>query len=169
MAQQQELMREMHSAVEEIVRAFARRIIDPLIAAAKVDFPSEPLADWLDHVRDHLLANLGQLQEESDRIIAKIRELIREGALRVALEGRRIGQINGLPVIELVDVRFGWPSRITASVGVGKEGVVNIEREVEMSGHIHDKGIPALLGLDGARSMIDADWLRTKNAGNHLP
>lgn len=402
MLQQQELMREMHSAVEEIVRTFARRIIDPLVAQAKADFPSGPLAEWLDHVRDYLLANLGQLQDEkqqgselaaiterqdpwracavnvvvdhgrtqgapllvelspnyknlfgtiehdvnpfgrittdftriksgsllrasggylvldlddalteplvwkqlkrtlrsgqllteaydpmalftapalrpqaipietkliargssqlyyllqaldsdfhelfkiqaefgeetprnaesqrdyarfvaklvkeekllpysaegvaevirfgsrvaehrdklsvhlgavadlvreaaywasnaghaavgatdvrraleervyrSDRIIAKIRELIHQGALRVALEGRRTGQINGLPVIELGDVRFGWPSRITASVGVGKEGVVNIEREVELSGHIHDKGMLILEG-----------------------
>ncbi len=402
MSQQQELMREMHSAVEEIVRGFARRIIDPLVAQAKVDFPSEPLAEWLDHVHNYLLANLGQLQAEkepgsepaamaerqdpwracavnvvvdhsrtqgapllvelspnyknlfgtiehdvnpfgrittdftriksgsllranggylildlddalteplvwkqlkrtlrsgqllteaydpmalftapalrpqpipietkliargssqlyyllqaadsdfqelfkiqaefgdeaprnpetqrdyarfiaklvkeedllpysaegvaeiirfgartaehrdklsvhfgavadlvreaaywarsahhttvdaahvcraldervyrSDRIIAKIRELIHQGALRVSLEGRRTGQINGLPVIELGDVRFGWPSRITASVGVGKEGVVNIEREVEMSGHIHDKGMLILEG-----------------------
>jgi lon-related putative ATP-dependent protease len=402
MAQQQELMREMRSAVEDIVRTFARRIIDPLVAQAKADFPSEPVAEWLDHVRDHLIANVGQLQDEkqpgsepaamsqpqdpwracavnvivdhgrtqgapllvelspnyknlfgtiehdinafgrittdftrikagsllrasggylildfddaitepfvwkqlkrslrsgqllteayepmalfsapalrpqpipiqtklivrgssqlyyflqaadsdfndlfkiqaefgeeaprnaesqrdyarfiaklvkeedflpfsadgvaeiirfgariaehrdklsvrfgaiadlvreaaywarnshhtsvaaihvrraveervyrSDRIIAKIRELINQGALRVALEGRRTGQINGLPVIELGDVRFGWPSRITASVGVGKEGVVNIEREVEMSGHIHDKGMLILEG-----------------------
>ena len=64
MSQQQELMREMHSAVEEIVRTFARRIVDPLIAQTKADFPSEQVANWLDRVRDHLLANLGQLQEE---------------------------------------------------------------------------------------------------------
>ena len=64
MSQQQELMREMHSAVEEIVRTFARRIVNPLIAQTKADFPSEQVANWLDRVRDHLLANLGQLQEE---------------------------------------------------------------------------------------------------------
>jgi predicted ATP-dependent protease len=94
----------------------------------------------------HVQQALEQRVYRKERIIAKIRELIREGALRVALEGRRTGQINGLPVIEIGDVRFGWPSRITATVGVGREGVVNIEREVEMSGHIHDKGMLILEG-----------------------
>jgi predicted ATP-dependent protease len=94
----------------------------------------------------HVQRALGERVYRSDRIISKIRELIHEGALRVSMEGRRTGQINGLPVIELGDVRFGWPSRITASVGVGKEGVVNIEREAEMSGHIHDKGMLILEG-----------------------
>jgi predicted ATP-dependent protease len=94
----------------------------------------------------HVRRALEERVYRTDRIIAKIRELIHQGALRVALEGRRTGQLNGLPVIELGDARFGWPSRITASVGVGQEGVVNIEREVEMSGHIHDKGVLILEG-----------------------
>src|SRR5262245_28023371 len=56
-ARQQELMSELHDAVEEIVPTFARRIIDPLFAQARVEFPAEPLAGWLDHVRNHILGN----------------------------------------------------------------------------------------------------------------
>jgi predicted ATP-dependent protease len=95
----------------------------------------------------HVRRALEERLYRSERIIAKVRELIQKGELRVALDGRRAGQINGLPVMELGDVRFGWPSRITASVGVGHEGVVSIEREVEMSGNIHNKGMLILEGF----------------------
>ncbi len=88
--------------------------------------------------------------------LAKVRELIREGALRVTLDGRRVGQVNGLPLLDLGEIRFGWPSRITAAAGIGQEGVISIEREAELSGDIHDKGV---LILDG--------YLRHRYAQRH--
>ena len=59
----------------------------------------------------------------------------------IALHGERVGQVNGLTQIDLGDYRFGLPVRLTAHAYAGEEGLLNIEREVEMSGPIHDKGV----------------------------
>ncbi|MGC9141384.1 MAG: Lon protease family protein [Caldimicrobium sp.] len=74
----------------------------------------------------------------------KIREFIKEGKYLIKVEGKRVGQINGLSVINLGDYSFGKPSRITASVYPGSKGVINIEREIDMSGPIHTKGVLTL-------------------------
>ncbi len=71
----------------------------------------------------------------------KIQEYIKEKKILLCVEGKRIGQINGLSVIALGDYSFGRPSRITAAVYPGSKGVINIEREIEMSGPIHTKGV----------------------------
>lgn len=76
----------------------------------------------------------------------KIQELIDEGTLLVDVDGAVVGQVNGLSVYDLGDFSFGKPSRITATVGMGKKGVINIEREAEMSGRIHSKGVLILSG-----------------------
>jgi ATP-dependent Lon protease len=83
----------------------------------------------------------------ADLIAAKIRELIREGTLLVSLEEVSVGQVNGLAVADLGDYVFGWPTRITASVGLGNAGIVNIERESRLSGKTFDKGILILEGF----------------------
>ncbi|MDR1622615.1 MAG: AAA family ATPase, partial [Synergistaceae bacterium] len=74
----------------------------------------------------------------------KLTRAFATGLIRVDTEGMAIGQINGLSVIDLTDHRFGHPSRITANVYMGQEGVVNIEREVKMTGPIHNKGLMIL-------------------------
>ncbi|MFN3406532.1 MAG: AAA family ATPase [Caldimicrobium sp.] len=74
----------------------------------------------------------------------KILDYIKEHKILISVEGSRIGQINGLSVISLGDYSFGKPSRITASVYPGSKGVINIEREIEMSGPIHSKGVLTL-------------------------
>src|SRR5439155_24420619 len=71
--------------------------------------------------------------------------MIAEGQLLVDVDGVKPGQVNGLSVLQLGDYSFGHPSRITARTFVGSRGVVNIERETEMSGRIHSKGV-AILG-----------------------
>jgi len=71
----------------------------------------------------------------------KIRELIKEGKIIIDIEGKKTGQINGLSVYVLGDHSFGKPSRITANVFPGTKGVINIEREIDMSGPIHSKGV----------------------------
>ncbi len=71
----------------------------------------------------------------------KIRELIKEGKIIIDVKGKKIGQVNGLSVYILGDHSFGKPSRITANVFPGSRGVVNIEREIDMSGPIHSKGV----------------------------
>ncbi len=83
----------------------------------------------------------------SSLIEEKIRELIAEGSLLIDAEGERIGQVNGLSVAALGDYAFGRPSRITATVAVGEGEVVNIDRETELSGPVHDKGFLILAGF----------------------
>jgi predicted ATP-dependent protease len=81
----------------------------------------------------------------------RIRNLITEGTLLVDVTGEAVGQVNGLAVIDLGDIRFGRPSRITAKTYMGKSGVVDIERESKMSGKIYDKGVLILSGYLGAK------------------
>ncbi|HUW50470.1 MAG TPA: ATP-binding protein [Sulfuricella sp.] len=71
----------------------------------------------------------------------RMRESIAEGDLLIAVHGANVGQINGLTQIDLGDYRFGFPIRVTARTFAGEGGLLNIEREVEMSGPIHDKGV----------------------------
>ncbi len=71
----------------------------------------------------------------------RLQESIADGDRLISLVGARIGQLNGLTQIDLGDYRFGFPVRVTARTFAGNEGLLNIEREVEMSGPIHDKGV----------------------------
>ncbi len=77
----------------------------------------------------------------TNRIEERLREMILEGTLIVDTEGEKVGQVNGLAVLDLGDYSFGKPSRITSRAYAGKAGVVNIERETKMSGRIHEKAI----------------------------
>ncbi|WP_124949580.1 Lon protease family protein [Sulfuriferula thiophila] len=71
----------------------------------------------------------------------RLHESIAEGELLITVQGERVGHINGLTQIDLGDHRFGLPVVVSARTFPGKDGVINIEREVEMSGPIHDKGV----------------------------
>lgn len=71
----------------------------------------------------------------------RLQESITDGDRLISLHGETVGQLNGLTQIELGDYRFGFPVRLTARTYAGTEGLLNIEREVEMSGPIHDKGV----------------------------
>ncbi len=71
----------------------------------------------------------------------RLQEAIAEGDLLIALHGEKTGQLNGLTQVDLGDYRFGFPVRVTARTYAGDDGLLNIEREVEMSGPIHDKGV----------------------------
>jgi len=82
----------------------------------------------------------------SNRIEEDIRELIVTGTILVDIDGKKVGQVNGLSVLEIGGYAFGRPSRVTASVGMGQAGIVNIERESKLSGNIHDKGMLILAG-----------------------
>ncbi|RPI24452.1 MAG: ATP-binding protein [Acidobacteria bacterium] len=80
------------------------------------------------------------LQEEH------IQDLINDNSIRIETSGEVIGQINGLSVYQTGSYAFGKPTRITARVSIGDQGVVNIEREAKLSGSIHDKGVLILSG-----------------------
>jgi predicted ATP-dependent protease len=77
----------------------------------------------------------------SNLIQERIQELIARGTLLIDTAGQTVGQVNGLTVIALGDYLFGAPSRITSSVGPGREGIIDMEREVELGGPLHSKGI----------------------------
>ncbi len=77
----------------------------------------------------------------------KLQEMTRRNILMIQVEGQQMGQVNGLAVMDIGDIAIGHPTRITASVGVGREGLVNIEREANMSGPIHTKGMLILSGF----------------------
>jgi len=76
----------------------------------------------------------------------RLREMIDDGTIRVETEGTRIGQLNGLSVVELGDHRFGMPSRVSASVALGRGTLESIDRETEMGGPIHNKGFLIVSG-----------------------
>ena len=76
----------------------------------------------------------------------RIRELIRDGVLLVDVDGAKVGQVNGLAVIDLGGHDFGRPSRITASVSMGSAGVVAVDREAKMSGRTYDKAVFIIAG-----------------------
>jgi lon-related putative ATP-dependent protease len=82
----------------------------------------------------------------SNLVQEKIREYINRGIILIDSEGDRVGQVNGLSVIGLGDIEFGRPSRVTASIGVGKGGIIDIEREAAMGGPLHTKGVLILSG-----------------------
>ena len=84
-----------------------------------------------------------------------LQEMLKKEILKVATSGKTVGQVNGLAVYDLGDYMFGRPSRITANISLGKEGIVNIEREADLSGNIHTKGIMILTGYLRARFAAD--------------
>ncbi len=87
----------------------------------------------------------------SNLIEEKIKKAIEDGKIIIDIEGEKIGQVNGLSVIDLGDYNFGKPTRITASIYIGDKGIINIEREVELSGPIHSKGVLILSGYIGRK------------------
>ena len=75
-----------------------------------------------------------------------IQEMIDRGTLMIGVEGEVVGQVNGLAVYSMGDYMFGKPSRITCSTSMGRAGIINIEREADMSGNTHNKGVLILGG-----------------------
>ena len=83
----------------------------------------------------------------SSRLYERLQEQIRSSTIRIDVAGVAPGQINALSVVQLGDERFGHPSRVTATVRVGRGELVDIEREVELGGPIHSKGVLILAGF----------------------
>ncbi|MGN0913698.1 MAG: Lon protease family protein [Alphaproteobacteria bacterium] len=92
----------------------------------------------------------------SDRIKQAMLEQIDKGTILMDVEGKRVGQINGLVVYNFSRFSFGKPSRLTTQVRIGRGDFVNIEREVEMSGPIHSKGVLILQALLANRFAKDS-------------
>ena len=104
---------------------------------------------------DHVKKALDEKVHRLNLMEEKIRRLIYEGTLMVDIEGEVVGQVNGLVVYDLGDFSFGRPARITAKTFAGRRGVINIEREAQLSGRIHDEGVLILSGYLGWKFAQD--------------
>ena len=95
---------------------------------------------------DHIRKAIEEKVYRSKLIQEKIQEMIKRGFFLIDTVKEQVGQVNGLSVMGLGDFAFGNPSRVTASIGLGREGVIDIEREAKMGGPIHTKGVLILSG-----------------------
>jgi lon-related putative ATP-dependent protease len=94
----------------------------------------------------HVLTAIEERYYRSSLIQERIQELIVQGVLKIDVTGEQVGQVNGLSVFELGGIAFGQPNRITASISLGRGGVIDIEREAKLGGPIHTKGVLILSG-----------------------
>ncbi|MCL0043329.1 AAA family ATPase, partial [Dehalococcoidia bacterium] len=104
---------------------------------------------------EHVSHAIEQKEYRSGLMKEKILELIERDIISIDTRGEEVGQVNGLAVIGSGDSSFGRPSRITASVSIGREGLIDIEREAQLGGSLHTKGV-----------MILGGYLADKLSGN---
>lgn len=95
----------------------------------------------------HIKSAVEEKVYRSNLIQEKLNEKFLNNQILIDTAGKKIGQVNGLSVISLGDIEFGIPNRITCSTNLGKEGIIAIEREAELSGPIHTKGVMILGGF----------------------
>jgi lon-related putative ATP-dependent protease len=148
------------SAVAEVVEYGARLVDDQEKLSARFSDLADIVREasyWAREDGKTVVAaeHVRRAEEEkyyrSNLIEVRVREYITRGIILVDVTDSRVCQVNGLAVIDLGDIRFGKPSRITAKTYVGKSGVLDIERESKMSGKIYDKGVLILGGFLSAK------------------
>ncbi len=103
----------------------------------------------------HVQRAIDKQEERNGRIRDRIAEQIRDGLIVIRTDGTEIGQVNGLSVIRFGQSSFGRPTRISATATLGNGEVVDIEREVDLGGPIHSKGILILKGFLSDRFAVD--------------
>lgn len=105
--------------------------------------------------KSHVEEAIEERVYRSNLLQEKVNELIEKGVYFIDTEGEVVGQVNGLAVIGLGDFIFGRPNRITVSIGLGREGLIDIEREAKLGGRIHTKGVMILEGFISDRYSQD--------------
>ena len=149
------------SALSEIVEWSGREAEDQNLLSVEVGKLRELLTEsnaWAKSsivTREDVVKAIEHKNYRSGLYRDKLARAFRDGVIHIDTTGEAVGQINGLSVIDLNDYRFGHPSRITANVFMGQEGVVNIEREVKMTGPIHNKGLMILSSYLGRKYAQD--------------
>ena len=98
-------------------------------------------------MNEHVRTAVSRGKKRADLPARRYREYISTGKIRIQTHGKIVGQVNGLAVIQAGSLIYGFPTRITATIGPGTAGTVSIEREAELSGAIHTKGFYILSGL----------------------
>ncbi|MGD8398045.1 MAG: ATP-binding protein [Anaerolineae bacterium] len=160
LAQQEKLRPLDRTAVARVIERSARLVGD----AVKLSTRTRDITDLLSEANywagedksdvvhgKHVQQAIDAQIYRADRIRSRMQEAIQRDIVLIDTEGERIGQVNGLSVIMLGNFAFGRPSRITARVRLGKGNVVDIEREVDLGGPIHSKGVLILSGFLGGR------------------
>lgn len=132
------LLKEAHRIIEDRTRLSTRfdRILKLMFESVAMVHNPEALVD-----KAAVKAALDARLKRGDYPERMIRESIHDGELLVTTTGQTVGQINGLSFIEMGDTGFGSPVRISARCHAGVAGVINIDREVAMTGPTHDKGL----------------------------
>jgi lon-related putative ATP-dependent protease len=159
-ARKEKLLPLHRSAVAQVIDYASRHVED----AEKLTTHMRSIADLLreadywarqegrEVVQDHDIRHtIDEQLHRASRVREHIHEAIQRGHIFIDSEGGKVGQVNGLSVIGLGNYMFGQPSRITATVHIGEGQVIDIEREVEMSGPIHSKGVLILSSLIASR------------------
>ena len=153
------------SGVARVIEHSARIVGDAERLTTRVRALSDLLqeANYWAQQRDHPAITRDDVQRAIDAQIYRmdrIRERVQESILRETIlidtQGETVGQVNGLSVLQLGNFAFGRPTRITARTRLGKGEVIDIEREVELGGPIHSKGVLILSGFLGARYTKEA-------------
>lgn len=111
----------------------------------------------------HVSKAIAEKEYRSNRYDEKLTEAFLDGTIMIDVDGWKVGQINGLSILNVGDYEFGKPSRITATTYMGESGIVNIEREIEMSGTSHSKGVLILSGYIGEKYAQDIPLAVTAN------
>ena len=103
--------------------------------------------DGAKYIKDtHIAKALDEKIYRSNLLDEKTKEMIERGVILIDTSGTKTAQVNGLSVISLGDFEFGQPSRITVSIGLGREGVIDIERQAKLGGQTHTKGVLIISG-----------------------
>jgi lon-related putative ATP-dependent protease len=148
------------SAVARVIEHSARLADDSEKLSAQVQMLADLLREadyWASQVdaatvsASHVEKAIERQVHRVDRIRSRIQEEIQRGTLMIDTEGEQVGQVNGLSVLDLGNFAFGRPTRITANARLGKGEVVDIEREVELGGAIHSKGVMIISSLLATR------------------
>jgi predicted ATP-dependent protease len=151
-------------AVARVMEHSARLVEDQEKLSARIAVVMDLLreADYWAGRAEHPAIERADVEQASteqirraDRARERYLEAVVRGTVLIDTEGDRVGQVNGLAVSSYGTFAFGHPSRITARIRLGEGDLVNIEREVDLSGPIHSKGVLILSGLLGARYATD--------------
>jgi len=158
------------SAVARIIEQSARMVGDSekLSTHMKTILDLMKESDYWAKEFGHKVISASDVQQAIDNKIKRVNqfhELLQEettrGTFLIDTQGEKVGQINGLSVMQVGDFAFGHPSRITASVRLGKGEVIDIEREVNLGGPLHSKGVLILSGFLGSHYAIDKPFSLT--------
>lgn len=131
---------------QEKLTARFNKIVDLIYEADAMSEPSSKFVTKLDVEKA-----IDQKNYRNNRYEEKLNEMFKDGTLLIDIDGEKMGQINGLAVMGNGEYSFGKPSKITASTYKGRNGIINIEREIKQSGSIHDKGVLIISGYLGGK------------------